>query len=328
MALIPPKKLKPPSVWIFADQRKVGTENQCRGLVEALGFPYEVWHFSKPHWPLSWFPRSFWPLKAIPSETRKLLLPPWPAVLVAAGHTAVAAAAKVRALSQGRSFVIVLQNPHLSLKKFDLVIAPQHDNLKGENFIESLGALHNVTSEKIHQAAHDWRDQFSFLPQPLVAVLIGGPTRHFAFDAQIFTQMIAELKELHLKTGVGFLVTCSRRTPGVLRDKLKTSLRDIPSFYWDGEGKNPYLAYLGAADYIIVTADSVSMLSEAMATDKPLYVYPLPGKSKKFTQFHTSLFNLGIARPFQGELIFWARSPHQEPQRMAHEVKKRLTSLS
>lgn len=310
------------AIWILTDQRKIGTENQCRGLAEALGVPYEVWRLSKPRWPLSWFPRCFWPLKTPLSEKGKPLCPPWPSLLIAAGRTAVAAAAKIRSLSGKKSFVIALQNPHLRLKKFDLVIAPQHDNLRGDNLLETLGALHNVTPEKIGQAAFQWLPRFAGLPQPWVAVLIGGPTKHYVLDERVIDKIISDLQKLHLETGVSLLVTCSRRTPLLLREKLKACLKDMPAVYWEGRGENPYLAYLGAADYIIVTADSVSMLSESLATDKPLYIYSLPGKSKKFNQFHASLFERGVARPFQGILTFWTRPSLQEPQRIANEIKK------
>lgn len=313
---------KRPPVWILADQGKIGTENQCRGLAEALGVPYEIWRLSKPCWPLSWLPRHFWPLEMSLSDKKKPLCPPWPPLLIAGGRTAVAAVAKIRRLSKHKSFVIALQNPHLSLKNFDLVIAPSHDNLRGENLLETTGALHSITSQKMQQAAHRWVPQFVDLPRPWVAVLIGGPTRYFRVDAQVIDQLIQDLTKLHRDTGVGFLVTCSRRTPAPLREKLKTSLQALPSYYWDGEGENPYLAYLGAADYILVTADSVSMVSESLATDKPVYIYPLPGKSKKFAQFHDSLFKQDAARPFQGALTFWARRPFQEPERIAKEIKE------
>ena len=55
---------------------------------------------------------------------------------------------------------------------------------------------------------------------------------------------------------------------------LRDTLAGDKNFIWDGAGKNPYFAMLGWADAILVTADSVSMLSDACTTGKPVYLIP------------------------------------------------------
>src|SRR3546814_15726728 len=78
------------------------------------------------------------------------------------------------------------------------------------------------------------------------------------------------------------MVTPSRRTGPDNEAILRARLAGLPAEIWDGEGENPYFAYLGLADAILVTADSVNMVCEAASTGKPVYVIALDGSSDKF----------------------------------------------
>ena len=76
----------------------------------------------------------------------------------------------------------------------------------------------------------------------------------------------------------------------------------MPHYLWNGEGDNPYFGLLGLADFIVVTADSVNMVSEAASTGKPVYVAALPGGSAKFWNFHQRLMEEGVTRAFEDKL--------------------------
>ena len=105
---------------------------------------------------------------------------------------------------------------------------------------------------------------------------------------------------------------------------LKNLLRPTNSFFWDNKGPNPYFAYLDLADAIIVTGDSINMISEAAATGKPLYIARLGGNGSKFSVFHQMLYDAGIARPFTGSLETWSYKPLAEPNRVARIALRRL----
>jgi mitochondrial fission protein ELM1 len=94
--------------------------------------------------------------------------------------------------------------------------------------------------------------------------------------------------------------------------------------FWDGRGENPYFGYLGLADAVIVTADSVTMISEAAATGKPVHVAALEGGSAKFRRFHAAMQEAGVTRPFAGRLEDWRYEPLDEAARIATEVRRRL----
>ena len=77
--------------------------------------------------------------------------------------------------------------------------------------------------------------------------------------------------------------------------------RRLPrAWIWDGIGENPYLGMLALAEYIVVTEDSASMVSEAASTGKPVYVAAMDGGNASFDAFHGLLRTEGVTRPFDG----------------------------
>ncbi|MGH6876971.1 MAG: ELM1/GtrOC1 family putative glycosyltransferase, partial [Rhizomicrobium sp.] len=102
--------------------------------------------------------------------------------------------------------------------------------------------------------------------------------------------------------GGSVLVTPSRRTGAKNIALLRAALAKTPGFVWDGTGANPYFGILGVADVILVTADSVNMITEACASGHPVYIYELPGGSAKFERFHQALTLRGYARLYDGSL--------------------------
>src|SRR5690606_1910720 len=95
-------------------------------------------------------------------------------------------------------------------------------------------------------------------------------------------------------------------------------------FFWDGRGDNPYFGFLGIADYIIVTEDSVSMTSEAISTGKPVYIAPLDGGAKRLNAFHRLLREQGYTRPFTGLLEQWSYDPPQDTKNVADRIRAQL----
>jgi hypothetical protein len=87
---------------------------------------------------------------------------------------------------------------------------------------------------------------------------------------------------------------------------LQERLAGLPAEIWDGTGENPYFTYLALADAFLVTADSVSMISEAAATGKPVHIFDLDGGNAKFARFHQIMRNAGITRAFAGRIEQWS----------------------
>lgn len=313
---------QPPQIWVLHDG-KIGMANQVTGLAEALGWPItekrlEIrapWRYLAPR---LWLASH----RAIdPAGAR--LEPPWPDVVIACGRNSIVPARLIKRQSGGKTFWVQIQDPRFARSEIDLIVAPQHDPAAGDNVFSTLGAVHRVTPEKLRADAVRWASTFAALPRPLVAVLIGGDNAVYRLTETMFGSLCDRLVAL-AKSGVGLAITPSRRTGEAQRRMLEKRLAGHNAFIWDGKGDNPYFAMLGAADAIIVTADSVSMISEAASTGKPVHIIELEGGSAKFTRFHQAMRDAGITRPFNGTLDEWHYPPLDDTARAAVEIRRRL----
>jgi uncharacterized protein len=229
----------------------------------------------------------------------------------------------VKRASGGQAFWVQVQDPRSFRNEIDLIVAPRHDPAPGGNVFRTLGAVHRVTPEKLAADAARWTPTFAALSRPLVAVLIGGDNSVYRLTEERFGSLCDRLVAL-AKSGVGLAITPSRRTGNTQSAMLQKRLAGLPAFIWDGSGDNPYFAMLGAADAIIVTADSVSMVSEAASTGKPVHIIELEGGSAKFARFHQAMREAGITRPFNGTLETWHYAPLDDTARAAAEIRRRL----
>ncbi len=312
-----------PRTWILTDG-KAGMESQCLGLAEALGVVPEVKRIA-PRFPWSILPPQLWiaPLSA-PGPAGDTLNPPWPELLIATGRQTVAPAAAIKRLCGDRIVAVQIQNPRIDPASFDVVIAPQHDRLAGNNLVSTLGALHRITPEKLVTAAKTFAARYDALPRPLVAVLIGGRNSQFRMSAATADRLAALLAQAVREQGVGLAITPSRRTGEENLSRIRAQLAGLPADIWDGTGDNPYFAMLALADAVVVTGDSVNMVSEACAAGKPVHVFQLDGGSAKFDRFHAALRDRGITRPFTGLIESWQYDPPDDIALAVAAVRARL----
>ena len=310
--------------WVLTDGR-AGTRNQALGLADAVGLPFEEKLIrSAPPW--RWLPPVLWPPGVLGVGPRgDPLAPPWPDLVISSGGRAVGPALAVRKRSGNRTFCVHVTNPRVDPARFDLVAAALHDRLSGPNVVVTLGALNRVTGRRLDEAASRFAPLFENLPRPLVAVLVGGSNRVYRMTAETMQRMASDLASMATESGAGLLVTTSRRTGADNEATLRRALNGLPSWFWDGGGENPYFGFLALADAIVVTADSVSMVSEACATGKPVHVVSLEGgKRSKFALFHRALEDAGYTRPFRRALETWQYQPLDETARVAAEVRRRM----
>ncbi|MBB6249743.1 mitochondrial fission ELM1 family protein [Nitrospirillum iridis] len=320
----PTRPATPPSCWVLTDG-KAGMENQCLGLAEAVGATplakrihlKSPWRQLSPYLPLS--------LDHGLTPDSDALSPPWPDLLITSGRHAVGAALAIRRRSGGRTFCVHIQNPGVPFSRFDLVVMPAHDRKAGPNVMESLGALHRVTPQRLAAEAARFAPGLEHLPRPRVAVLVGGSNGVYQLTPALTGQLADRLAAL-ARQGIGLMVTPSRRTGAENEAVLRQRLAGLPAMVWDGAGANPYFGYLGLADAVLCTGDSVSMVSEAASTGKPVYVIGLEGGSEKFDRFHQLMVARGVTRPFTGVVESWTPTPLDDTSRVAAEVLRRMAA--
>src|SRR2546421_4624059 len=289
-----------PLVWVLHDG-KPGMASQALGLAEATGFPFVEKQLSVNR-PWAWLPPQLWlaPLR-VASEGDVRLAPPWPDLVIGCGRHSAMPALAIRRASGGRTFAAQVQDPRTGRGEFDLLFVPEHDRLRGPRVIVTRGAIHRVTATRLTEE----RQRFpglAGLPQPILGVLIGGANRSYRLGLDRLAAIADGIAGV-LRTGGGSaVVTPSRRTGAAGIALLRERLAGLPAEIWDGSGANPYYAYLAIADALLVTADSVSMVSEAAGTGKPVHILELAGGDAKFARFHRAMREAGITPPFAGHI--------------------------
>jgi mitochondrial fission protein ELM1 len=293
-----------------------GLQAQALGLAEAAGLEAEIVPL-RPRAPWRWLAARMWP-----SPLRAVRVPnPANDILLSAGGTAGVIADALR--RPGRRLVQV-QHPRIDPARFDVVVVNRHDGLTGPNVVVTRTALHRVTDARLAQAAATWAPRLQHLPRPLVAVLVGGSNGRFRLDQAVAAQLGAQLAAMMRADRVGLALTPSRRTSADARAALEAAVAPLGGWVWDMRGDNPYFGLLALADAIVVTEDSVSMVSEAAATSAPVLVAGLPGRSRRIRLFNRLLQEDGRVRPFAGRLETWPVEPMNDTIAAGQDVRRRL----
>jgi len=279
MASITPS---PSVVWVLTDDRP-GNTTQSVGLARALGWPHEIkeLHFT----PLArMIKRLFGPFAAtrrgVDTARSPVLAPPWPDVVIAAGWRPAQVARWISRQSRGRTRTIQLgrKGGHVA-GLFDIVITCSYFLLPPHpRRIEIAAPLTQVSPERLSQAAERWRHLFDHAPHPHIMLLIGGATARHCWDSGIARHLGEDVRAFARAAGGSVFAITSRRTGQEATEALTQGLGEFGQVqHWHShQHGNPYLAYLALADVLVVTGESESMLAEATAVGKPLYIYPLP----------------------------------------------------
>jgi len=277
-----------PSLW-YVTTGEAGFRTQARGLAQALAAsPRELVVGLRAPWdrvPAAWLPD---PLRRL-DPARDRPTPPWPDILVTCGRRTAAVSMAIRRASRGATFTAHIQDPLAPASRFDLVIAMAHDPIEGPNVIKVATALHDVTPRRLAAAADLWRARTPPGDGPLAGVLLGGPTRRRGFaQADALRDALVRLRT----SGTRLYIVPSRRTPDAMIADLGGAFAGDPGvLVWDRTGDNPYVGVLAVADRLVVTSDSVSMISEALATPHPVEVFGAPQNSR-----HAGFLDTLVAR--------------------------------
>jgi uncharacterized protein len=292
-----------------------GLQAQAVGLAEAAGLEPRTLDLV-PRAPWRWVSARMWP-----RPLDAVRLPALDGPLMAAGGTAAVVGAALRSPSRP---VVQVQHPRIDPARFDVVVVNRHDGLTGPNVVVTRTALHRVTPERLAAAGAAWAERLAALPRPLVAVLVGGSNGRFRLDAAAAGRLGESLAAMMRRDRVGVALTPSRRTAPEAVAALSGAIGPLGGWVWDGQGENPYFGMLALADAIVVTEDSVSMVSEAVATAAPVFVAPLPGRSRRIRLFTELLARDGRVRPFEGRFGQWPVAPLDDTPMAGAEVRRRL----
>jgi mitochondrial fission protein ELM1 len=308
--------------WTLTDGH-AGNRRQAEALAIALGCgPVTDWLLR---------PRSPWSMAAprrLPGARNAFgpvfagALEQPPSLAIGCGRQAALA---TRLLHGRGGKVVQILDPRIDTKYWDLVVAPGHDRLHGDNVIPLLGSLNPVDDAWLLQARSAFA-AFAELPQPRTAVLLGGCSAHARFDAAAFEALASGVDASLARDGGSVLATTSRRTPADVVAALRQRYIATPGLVWCGEadGRNPYAGVLAWADRIVCSPDSVNMVSEACATRASVFVFDPSRVTGRPRLFLDALLRRGRIRAMDATLASFPVEPLRETARVAAIVRERL----
>jgi uncharacterized protein len=260
-----------PKVWLLASPH-TGDNTQLKALAENLGWPFEVKTMSYRSGQTLARLSFGATLSGLTQLARAQVLAPYPDLVISAGRPTEAVALWIKKYGNPNVKLVTVGTPWAKLSAFDLIITtPQYGLPVADNVLHNQLPMHKIDADKLSTAAKLWGPKLVHLPKPWTAVLVGGSSGPYGFDASAARRLALEATAL----GGSLLVTTSARTPLDVSMALQQNIQSPIYFHsWSKTVvENPFLGFLSLADQFIVSADSISMLSEASATGKPVLLF-------------------------------------------------------
>ncbi len=297
-----------------------GMVSQVEGLAKALGLSYKHQKIEL---------KSFWNLipPKISPISENLVKNKFVCdckIIISCGRKSVIPSIALKKRLGNQIFNIHIQDPKVSFEYFDLIVSPEHDRLKGENIINTTGAIHYLTKKEIN-------DNSKYLGiekdkrKELVAFIIGGPNKYYNYSEKQIHELFNKVKTLFTPDKFKIVVIPSYRTPENIL-KIAFNTFSINHHVVKNIDKKAYLCALAISNYIVVTCDSTSMISEAAMTGKPVYIAMMKSfkPTGRFKKFYSQLKDLGITRELNDRVESWSYNSLNEVNRIAPLVKAKM----
>ena len=297
-----------------------GMVSQVEGLAKALGLSYKHQKIEL---------KSFWNL--IPPKmspiSENLVKNKFVCdckIIISCGRKSVIPSIALKKRLGNQIFNIHIQDPKVSFEHFDLIVSPEHDRLRGENIINTTGAIHYLTKKEIN-------DNSKYLGiekdkrKELVAFILGGPNKYYNYSEKQIHELFNKVKTLFTPDKFKIIVIPSYRTPENIL-KIAFNTFSINHHVVKNIDKKAYLSALAISNYIVVTCDSTSMISEAAMTGKPVYIAMMKSfkPTGRFKKFYSQLKDLGITRELEDRVESWSYNSLNEVNRIAPIVKAKM----
>ena len=297
-----------------------GMISQTEGLAKALNFDYihekiELNSF----WKL--IPTSFTPVKKFVFKNQ---IEQDFDVIISCGRKSIIPSLFLKKNSKKKIINIHIQNPKISLKHFDFVVCPEHDNLEGPNVLSTKGAIHYLTLEEINNSKDYLLNKLE-KDKDIITLILGGPNKYYNYSDENMIKIFSIINRMLKEHNLQLVVIPSNRTPKKTIELSKEYFTDNRTVI-DVVDKSAYLSSLALSKYLVVTCDSTSMISEAALTGKPVYVAMIPAlrNDKRFQRFRSLFEKLNIIKILDNKLETWNYEKLNEADRIALEIKRKI----
>jgi len=248
-------------------------------------------------------------------------------IIISCGRKSVIPSIHLKNNSNKKVFNIHIQDPKVDSKHFDFIIAPEHDEVIGQNVISTKGAIHYLTENEINENKNYLNSFIKKDERKIWTLVMGGPTKYYDYSSKNIKEIFIKISELSKKHNFQLVVIPSMRTPTNIIQYAKSYFGDNHTVIMDVD-KKAYLSALAIAQNIIVTCDSSSMISEAALTGKPIYIASiLPKKNdKRFQKFRNLFRELNIIKNLGEQFENWNYEKLDETNRVASIIKQKINS--
>jgi len=244
-------------------------------------------------------------------------------IVISCGRKSVIPSIFLKKRFKNKIMNIHIQDPKVSIENFDFIVAPEHDGLEGKNVIRSKGAIHYLRDNELEENKYYLKSKIK--REKLVTLVVGGPNKYYDYNDKIINEIFLKIKANFIYNGYQLIFIPSIRTPKKIIDKAK-SYFDENQIIITNVDKKAYLSSLKIAEQIIVTCDSISMISEAAMTGKPIYVAQMPSSKKnyRFEKFFKLFSSLDIIKNFENSIDVWSYKKLNETDKVSSYIKKQF----
>jgi len=299
-----------------------GMISQVEGLAKALNAEYSH-KIMRLNFPWNLIPPKFTPISDIILQDKIYLKEnDITDVVISCGRKSVIPSIILKKRNP-KIFTIHIQDPKVKLDNFDAIVAPEHDDLNGNNVYRSKGAIHYITESEIDSKKTYLMKNIN--SEKVVSLVLGGPNKYYKFDHDQLINIFNMIKSNFVSKGYRVIVIPSMRTP---KEIIELAVREMEScgYVVKGVDKQAYLSSYALANYVIVTCDSTSMISEAATSGKPIFVAHMQPKKNnyRFKKFFKLFREMGITRDLGEKIETWTYNKHNEAERIGNLIKNKI----
>jgi len=299
-----------------------GMISQVEGMAKALNAEYDH-KIIRLRFPWNLIPPKFSPISEIVLKDKTYITENKDFDLViSCGRKSIIPSILIKK-KRPKIFTIHVQDPKIRFKNFDAIVAPEHDGLKGDNVYNSKGAVHYITESEIIKAKPYLVDKIK--SDKIVSLILGGPNKYYKFNKDQLIKIFNTIKSEFVSRGYKIIVIPSMRTP---RESVDLAIKEMGEcgYVVSKVDKQAYLSAYALAEYVVVTCDSTSMISEAAISGKPIFVAHMKAKRNdyRFKRFFELFKKMGITRELGEKVEAWSYNKHNEAQRIALELKNKI----
>ena len=305
---------------------KIGDLIQCRGVAARLAEAQQIEErVVEPDW-FHALPLPFIPVqkKDRPGQPGSPFPDTLPDLVLASGRRTIPYLRSLRQMRghNSRPLIVFLKDPRMGRRHADFVWAPVHDQLSGKGAISTHTSPHTLSAKALAQAAASAKTRFADRATPRFGLILGGDSGSVKWDSAMASDLVSQLELIPSDTGI--IATPSRRTPDVLMDAVQSFIDKRSGWLWNRSGINPYAEILSHADTLIVTGDSHNMVSECLASGRPVFVYRPKGLQPKLHRFLDAMEAQGSVRPLSGGLVDFEPTKLDATQEIAEAIGNQL----